>query len=555
MMELDKAELLKLSDDELGQHVRYQIGESEYVADDAQSEDDMGDTEGQDIENHDDDYPMDMETGLPKRLKIGDIDKMDDGKLGKMMRAWIKYRLSRKGIDLVVFGKEDEDDIAALQDVDLEFADSGKSDNETYTLKDVAIFATGEYKDRKWTLKDLKTIFSNFGKFKGQITPPLALGHREQPEGVATKAEKKASEIEQPAAGWVSALRLKGSKLYADITDIPKQVFDLFVKKAYKRISAEIYTNFKDGKGNTHGPALAAVVVLGKSPPAIKSLPEIQARYDELAEGNEIVSFESDLDQELVLAYLADEVDESADTEEGEEAMTTEEVKEETTEDVEEEETEEKPTEEEVATPTATTAEASGIDADIKKQLAENAATIQKLSTENDAFRQRVQQLETDNQAEKMLRRHTEEKAFVEKLKEAGKILPANEEQIYTMFNALADVENTVKLTEKDAEGQESEVEKTAYDLYRQQLETRPAAVDFSEHGKGTDITAPGGEAPVKASSGEPRLQRHEKWDGNVLHDKTMKMMKEQPDQVKEFYETHDECSSLYEAAMDIVQA
>jgi hypothetical protein len=555
--DLDKEELDNLSDEELGQHFRYILGESEYTegdasddeADEDASEEDMNSDnpdssdnpddsdeseDGQDIEDYGD-WPVDDMTGLPKRLTVADMEKLSDSKLGKLVRTWLKQRLARKSIDLLVFGSEQEADAEEL-------AEKGQQDGDkTYALKDVAIFATGEYKKKKWTLKHLRQIKANYDKFKGKITPPLKIGH-----GVQPKIDTRKSKSEQPAAGWVTALRLKGNKLYADLANIPKVVYDLLVKKAYKRLSSEIYIDFKDDTGKNHGPALAAVALLGTSPPAIKSLPEIDARYAELAEENETETVEFALVQDLILAEAASGSD-AEDTEGGLEDMADEERDQE----LSEEEAEDSPTGSEKP-------DEKEEKPDEKEETSESTDTespdpnIAKLLSENSALRERVQQLEQAFKDEQREKRHIEEKALVEKLKEDGRLLPANEVDIYRLFDAYADDSKPVKFAEKADDGTEREVETTAYKLFRAHLEKLPQVVDYSERSPASESARPGKASSDKKSKGEPDLDVGETWTGEDLHGRIVAYMEANPEKVKEYAEANG--VSEYEAAMDLIQ-
>jgi len=142
---------------------------------------------------------------------------------------------------------------------------------ETRTIKDLEIFAVGTWNGDTYSAEDLKDIITA-AQHVG-FEPPLKLGHMEDED---TKVLLKKEGL--PAFGWIKNLRLKGTKLIADITDIPKKLAELIERKAYKRVSAEIFWNFKKG-ADTYRRVLKAVSLLGAEIPAITDLKGIDALY------------------------------------------------------------------------------------------------------------------------------------------------------------------------------------------------------------------------------------------------------------------------------------
>jgi len=126
---------------------------------------------------------------------------------------------------------------------------------EVFDLKDVEVFATGKHNGDEYTEQDLDLIVQS-AKDAG-YTAPLKLGHDETPG--------------KPAVGWVENLRRAGGKLVADITNIPKTVYDAIKQRGYDRVSSEVYWNLHTG-GKTFKRALKAVALLGADVPAVTSL-------------------------------------------------------------------------------------------------------------------------------------------------------------------------------------------------------------------------------------------------------------------------------------------
>ena len=152
---------------------------------------------------------------------------------------------------------------------------------ETESLQGVEIFEAGTDSTRDWTPEHLDQIVSNF-KAKVVDPPLVALGHDED-QGILMNAGL-------PAAGWISDLKRVGSKLVANISDVPKKVAEAIRNKAYKYISAEIYPFFMS-EGKNIGKVLRRIALLGADIPRVKSLNEILARYDENQDKQKIESF------------------------------------------------------------------------------------------------------------------------------------------------------------------------------------------------------------------------------------------------------------------------
>lgn len=138
-------------------------------------------------------------------------------------------------------------------------------------LDDVEIFKVGTWNGDKYSSASLDELVENFRKLQGTVKPPVKLGHGEDQK--LLKAEGL------PAAGWITGLRRMGDVLYAQISDVPKVIADLVRRKAYRRVSAEIYPMYKDSSGRLFRNVLRAVAFLGGDVPAVESLRDIAALY------------------------------------------------------------------------------------------------------------------------------------------------------------------------------------------------------------------------------------------------------------------------------------
>jgi len=145
-----------------------------------------------------------------------------------------------------------------------------KKDYELMSLQGVEIFSEGVWNGDKYSVSDLKEMEKNFKLLDGKIQPFLKLGHDNQQKIIQNDG--------LPAAGWISNVYVLGNKLLADFKDVPKKIYDIIKRKAYKRVSSEIYWDFEDG-GKKYKRVQKAVALLGGDTPAVTSLADIQALY------------------------------------------------------------------------------------------------------------------------------------------------------------------------------------------------------------------------------------------------------------------------------------
>jgi len=137
----------------------------------------------------------------------------------------------------------------------------------TFNLEGVEIFSTGVWNGDKYTQEDLDNMVNNFSETGFQ--PPLKLGHNEeQPEMLDG----------EPALGFVDRIYTEGNKLLANFSSLPKKVYEAIKRGNYKRVSSEIYWNFKNN-GQVLDRVLKAVALLGSEIPAVTNLEAIEGLY------------------------------------------------------------------------------------------------------------------------------------------------------------------------------------------------------------------------------------------------------------------------------------
>lgn len=156
----------------------------------------------------------------------------------------------------------------------------------------VEIFATGTFNGETWTLSDLAEIARNFNELgphgKDLLKPPVVLGHEENQEFL--------ERTDIPAAGWPSRVWVKAYRddatgrmegiLKADFGEVPEEIAKLVDARAYRKVSSEIYDDFTDDFGISHGKALRRVSLLGGWIPKVKRLADIPlSRFGERGSG------------------------------------------------------------------------------------------------------------------------------------------------------------------------------------------------------------------------------------------------------------------------------
>lgn len=133
---------------------------------------------------------------------------------------------------------------------------------QTFNLHGVEIFAAGTWNGDTYTEKDLDEMVTAFKEVG--FEPPLKLGHQEK-DG-------------QPAFGWIDRIYRQGKKLLADFKELPQKVYEALKRGNYKRVSAEIYWNYRKGE-KVFPRVLKAVALLGGDIPAVTDLEAIGNLY------------------------------------------------------------------------------------------------------------------------------------------------------------------------------------------------------------------------------------------------------------------------------------
>tara|TARA_R100000805_G_C3619827_1_gene123159 strand:+ start:875 stop:2617 length:1743 start_codon:yes stop_codon:yes gene_type:complete len=159
---------------------------------------------------------------------------------------------------------------------------------QSYNLDGIEIFSTGVWNGDKYTKKDLQAMVNNFSKTG--FEPPIKLGHNEE------QPEMKDGE---PALGYIDKIYMVGTKLLADFKEIPQVLYDAMKRGNYKRVSSEIYWNYKNN-GSVLDRVLKAVAILGSEIPAVSNLEAIQGLYSKEVGEGQVKQYYSEKESELM---------------------------------------------------------------------------------------------------------------------------------------------------------------------------------------------------------------------------------------------------------------
>ena len=410
--------------------------------------------------------------------------------------------------------------------------DKFEQELKTFDMIDgIEIFKTGTWNGDTYTEVDLDNIIKNFNKMKVKQAVPIKLGHGE--------AQKMLRDEGLPAAGWVDNLTRQGNRLVASVKDVPKKVAELINKRAYKKVSSEIYPIYKDSDGNVLHKVLRAVALLGGDIPAVEGLADIRALYHQKGEqkfkiytireedkiefsvmpkiklkqiikgGDKVMpktlgvmvsadKFEEGFQEKLSEALkktFGDTTSVKFQDEEEEKKLQDEDEKEKTdlkekvaslTKKLEEDEEEKKKLQDDEEEKKL---QAADEDDKEKAELKQQVKTLKKKLAEDEEEKEKM--AEEGEEKEKEFSEYREKvrgqeiDALISDGEKAGKILPKHRETIRTM---LKNADDSKVLKFKQADGKETE--KTQFQVTKGYVQNLPILVNFSEISKD-------GEAPV----------------------------------------------------------
>lgn len=363
----------------------------------------------------------------------------------------------------------------------------------TERLDNVEVFMSGTWNKDKYSEQDLKDMVQNFNELKEHVKPPAKIGHSED----QTFLKKEGL----PAAGWVDKLQLVGNKVVASFRDVPKVVKDLITKKAYKRVSAEIYPKYKDPtSGKIYKNVLRAVAFLGGDIPAVETLSDIQALYAKSPDGAKWYTFDNseferrggvymakwfkitidgEQQKEELVKKLSDAMGVKVNVEDG--AMVDEEEQKKRAEEdkkIQDAEAQNKKIEELTQQYQAVSKLQGDKDkeiADLKAKIAELEQQLSGKSAEVTGFQKKFEEMEKNTKTKSI-------KMFVKQAIKDGKVLPAQEGVIVALMEQLDD-KAVVKYTQD-----EKEVSLSHLEAFKKHITESPVVVNFSEVSPSTEV-------------------------------------------------------------------
>jgi len=151
-------------------------------------------------------------------------------------------------------------------------------------LKDVEVFAIGEWNGMAFAAEDLDAMVRAFDDLGLSGRLPVKIGHD---DALGDSA---------PAYGWITRLFRRGAKLIADLADVPQQLVEAVRAGRYRHVSIELLRDaVVEGKHFEWVPD--AVAILGAAMPAVTALADLRKvlarRMPELS-GAQAVAFTRD---------------------------------------------------------------------------------------------------------------------------------------------------------------------------------------------------------------------------------------------------------------------
>lgn len=360
------------------------------------------------------------------------------------------------------------------------------SDLQVVDLPAVEIFAEGSWNGDKYDSNDLQAMIDAFDKVG--FEPTVKAGHADGQDSLNEKEYRKI--FGAPALGYVSRIYRKGTKLLADLKQVPRQFANLIKAGTYKRVSSEIYWSYKDeAGGKTYPRVLKSIAFLGAEIPALPSLKAIEALFHKNANGltfaydngHEYRLYEMDKQYAMTMAekdgkfcvYSGDKMVGEYDSKEeamaaikaGGDPMTDGEIKDD----------KQKYSKGDIQmTEAEVQAKLDAMKADLTKSYEAQAQTkadeaVAKVKAEADAEKaklvERVALLEKQNEESAQYARNASIDARLEKLKTDGKISPVEQTKMRAIFRSLPEAAVHTYAGEDGKDVKESVIE-TIWKLY-----------------------------------------------------------------------------------------
>ena len=147
------------------------------------------------------------------------------------------------------------------------------SDMMTRDLEGVEVLREGTWNGVPFPIERLDQMVEAHKALRGILDPPIKLGHDDN--------QRLLQKDGYSAAGWVENLRRVGSRLVADLKQVPAMVADLIEVGAIRKRSSEVRFQLMAG-GQTWPAVLTGLALLGEQLPAVDSLSDMAGLYKAL---------------------------------------------------------------------------------------------------------------------------------------------------------------------------------------------------------------------------------------------------------------------------------
>lgn len=132
---------------------------------------------------------------------------------------------------------------------------------KTVDIPGVEIFAAGTTETPEFTEADIKAMAEAANELKDEVKSPVFTGHTR--------------EHGWPAFGWVENVRAAGNKLVGDLKKVPETIAAWVKSGGFRRVSAEIWPNYKSENGKTYPHVLCGLALLGQDIPRCRILDDL----------------------------------------------------------------------------------------------------------------------------------------------------------------------------------------------------------------------------------------------------------------------------------------
>jgi hypothetical protein len=141
-------------------------------------------------------------------------------------------------------------------------------------IPEMEIFRTGTHNGEPFDDKDLQEIVDNFNALKEEIRPKLKITHREKQESLAGLAS-----YGDVMDVFIKTVQDGSKRLFARVTNVPKQVMDWIKDRRFPERSIELYSKVKLGTqkdSKIYRSVLKNIALLGAEMPAVSGMEPIK---------------------------------------------------------------------------------------------------------------------------------------------------------------------------------------------------------------------------------------------------------------------------------------